>query len=73
MDLMLFYRDTEQAETWLAKQEAFLSNTDIGESLDDVESLLKKHEDFEKSLEAQEAKVQALDDFAGKVSSHQKR
>ncbi|GAV01441.1 hypothetical protein RvY_12154 [Ramazzottius varieornatus] len=71
MDLMLFYRDTEQAETWLAKQEAFLSNTDIGESLDDVESLLKKHEDFEKSLEAQEAKVQALDDFAGKLIENQ--
>ncbi|OQV13288.1 Spectrin alpha chain [Hypsibius exemplaris] len=71
MDLQLFYRDTEQAETWLAKQEAFLSNTDIGDSLDGVESLLKKHEDFEKSLEAQEAKVQALDDFAGKLIENQ--
>lgn len=71
MDLQLFYRDTEQAETWLAKQEAFLSNTDIGDSLDGVEALLKKHEDFEKSLEAQEAKVQALDDFAGKLIENQ--
>jgi spectrin alpha len=26
MDLQLFYRDTEQAETWMTKQEAFLAN-----------------------------------------------
>ena len=26
MDLQLFYRDTEQADTWMAKQEAFLIN-----------------------------------------------
>ena len=71
MDLQLFYRDSEQAETWLAKQEAFLANKDLGTSLDDVESLLKKHEDFEKSLEAQEAKVQALDDFAEKLIENQ--
>ena len=26
MDLQLFYRDTEQADTWMAKQEALLIN-----------------------------------------------
>jgi hypothetical protein len=53
MDLQLFYRDTEQADTWMAKQEAFLFNQDLGDSLDSVEALIKKHEDFEKSLAAQ--------------------
>ncbi|KAL1139006.1 hypothetical protein AAG570_009067 [Ranatra chinensis] len=67
MDLQLFYRDTEQADTWMAKQEAFLANNDLGDSLDSVEALIKKHEDFEKSLAAQEEKIKALDEFATKL------
>ncbi|XP_077865919.1 spectrin alpha chain, non-erythrocytic 1-like [Saccoglossus kowalevskii] len=67
MDLQLFYRDTEQADTWMSKQEAFLNNEDLGDSLDSVESLIKKHEDFEKSLAAQEEKIRALDEFATKL------
>uniref|UniRef100_A0A2A6CFM8 Spc-1 n=1 Tax=Pristionchus pacificus TaxID=54126 RepID=A0A2A6CFM8_PRIPA len=67
MDLQLFYRDTDQAENWMAKQEAFLANQDLGDSLDSVESLIKKHEDFEKSLNAQEEKINALDEFATKL------
>ncbi|XP_060526882.1 spectrin alpha chain isoform X2 [Cylas formicarius] len=67
MDLQLFYRDTEQADTWMAKQEAFLANEDLGDSLDSVEALIKKHEDFEKSLAAQEEKIKVLDDFATKL------
>lgn len=67
MDLQLFYRDTEQAETWMNKQEAFLTNEDLGDSMDAVESLIKKHEDFEKSLAAQEEKINALDEFATKL------
>ncbi|XP_035787487.1 spectrin alpha chain isoform X2 [Anopheles albimanus] len=67
MDLQLFYRDTEQADTWMAKQEAFLANEDLGDSLDSVEALIKKHEDFEKSLAAQEEKIKALDVFATKL------
>ncbi|KAL3113193.1 hypothetical protein niasHT_018112 [Heterodera trifolii] len=67
MDLQLFYRDTEQAESWMTKQEAFLQNDDLGDSLDAVESLLKKHEDFKKSSAAQEEKIQALDEFGTKL------
>ena len=37
----------------MAKREAFLSNEDVGSSLDAVEALIKKHEDFDKSLQAQ--------------------
>uniref|UniRef100_A0A0K0ELE0 SH3 domain-containing protein n=1 Tax=Strongyloides stercoralis TaxID=6248 RepID=A0A0K0ELE0_STRER len=67
MDLQLFYRDTEQAETWMTKQEGFLNNDDLGDSLDAVECLIKKHEDFEKSLAAQSEKINALDEFATKL------
>ena len=67
MDLQIFYRDTEQAHAWMSKQEAFLANEDLGDSLDSVEALMKKHEDFEKSLAAQEEKIKALDEFAAKL------
>jgi len=67
MDLQLFYRDTEQADAWMSKQEAFLDNQNLGDSLDSVEAMMKKHEDFEKSLAAQEEKIKALDEFASKL------
>lgn len=41
----------------LSHVQAFLLNEDLGDSLDSVEALLKKHEDFEKSLSAQEEKI----------------
>lgn len=67
MDYQLFYRDAEQADAWMAKQEAFLATQDLGDSLDSVEAFMKKHEDFEKSLIAQEEKIKALDEFATKL------
>lgn len=47
--------------------QAFLANEDLGDSQDSVEALIKKHEDFEKSLAAQEEKIKALNEFAGKL------
>ena len=35
--------------------------------MDDVESLFKRHEDFESTLNAQDEKVKALDDLADKL------
>ncbi|ESO95207.1 hypothetical protein LOTGIDRAFT_202396 [Lottia gigantea] len=67
MDLQLYIRDTEQADAWMTKQEAFLANEDLGDSLDSVEALIKKHNDFEKSLAAQEEKIKGLDEFATKL------
>lgn len=51
--LQNFNHEAEQAESWMAKREAFLSSEDVGSSLDAVEALIKKHEDFDKSLQAQ--------------------
>lgn len=64
LEFQLFMRDAEQADTWITKQESFLANDSLGESLDDVEALLKKHEDFEKSLAAQEEKAKNLEEHA---------
>ena len=35
-------------------------NEDLGDSLDSVEALSKKHDDFEKSLAAQEEKIKVI-------------
>ena len=51
--MKVFYR----FERSLLFVQAFLLNEDLGDSLDSVEALLKKHEDFEKSLSAQEEKI----------------
>ena len=37
--------------------QTFLANEDLGDSIDEVEVLMKKHDDFEKSLNAQEEKI----------------
>ncbi|KAL5474627.1 hypothetical protein EMCRGX_G026606 [Ephydatia muelleri] len=60
LNYLIFVRDAEQAEMWIASQEAFIGNEDVGESLDAVEDLLKKQEDFEKTLAAQEEKFALL-------------
>ncbi|CAF0847409.1 unnamed protein product [Brachionus calyciflorus] len=69
LEFQLFMRDAEQADTWITKQESFLHNEQLGDSLDDAEALLKKHEDFEKSLAAQEEKARYLEEIANRLIS----
>ena len=51
--LQLFSRDAETAESWMAAREAFFSKENVGASLDRVETLIRKSEDFDKSVKAQ--------------------
>ena len=51
LELQLFYRDCEQAEFWMASREAFLSGDQVDG--DNVESLIKKHEDFDRAISGQ--------------------
>ena len=53
LDLQMFNREAEMAESWMSKREAFLAAEEVGDSLDAVEGLIKKHEDMDKSLQAQ--------------------
>ncbi|XP_047920914.1 spectrin beta chain, non-erythrocytic 5 [Anser cygnoides] len=63
-DLQKFYGYVEQTESWLSSKEAFLANEDLGDSLSSVESLQRKHMQFEKSLEAQMEKIDEMASFA---------
>ncbi|XP_034253991.1 spectrin beta chain, non-erythrocytic 1 isoform X5 [Thrips palmi] len=67
--LQLFREQTDQAHSWLAGKEAFLNNDDVGDSLSSVEALLRKHEDFEKTLVAQLGRVEELEKFAIEILS----
>ncbi|KAJ7373044.1 hypothetical protein OS493_014188 [Desmophyllum pertusum] len=70
-----FIRDAEHVDSLSASHEAFLSNDDLGTSVDDVVMLLKQQENFEKTLSAQEEKLHSLSDMANSLmeASHRDR
>ena len=70
LELQLFYRDCEQAEAWMASREAFLAGDSVDG--DNVETLIKKHEDFDRAISSQEEKINSLHNFADQLisSSH---
>lgn len=57
LELMLFYRDCEQAENWMSAREAFLASEEVDSKGDNVEALIKKHEDFDKAINAHVSRV----------------
>ena len=50
----------DQLDTWLNYREGILSGAELGDSIDAVEELIRKHDDFEKTVEAQEDKFNAI-------------
>lgn len=61
LEVCQFARDASVAEAWLVAQEPHVSSKDLGQSVDDVEKLLKRHEAFEKSTAAWEERFSALE------------
>ncbi|XP_068600976.1 spectrin family protein isoform X3 [Brachionichthys hirsutus] len=48
LEVLQFGRDTYVAESWLAGQEPLVRAAELGSNVDEVESLIKRHEAFEK-------------------------
>ncbi|XP_063958759.1 spectrin beta chain, non-erythrocytic 5-like isoform X1 [Lytechinus pictus] len=69
LDLQVFKEYMEQADSWLATKEAFITQEDAGDSLTMVESMARKHEGFEKTLESQVEKIDELQVFASQLVS----
>merc|ERR1719336_3049526 len=68
LELQLFYRDCEQAENWMTSRESFLSTDDNVDSKEDnVEAMIKKHEDFDKAIGNQEEKIESLQTYADQL------
>lgn len=65
-----FARDAAVAEAWLIAQEPYLMSQELGHTIDEVESLIKKHEAFEKSAAAQEDRFSALQRLTTVSMSH---
>ncbi|CAI4223262.1 unnamed protein product [Auanema sp. JU1783] len=60
LDLQLFNREAERIDATTKGHEAFLDYTDLGDSVESVENLLKRHRDLEAKLDAQEARLDAF-------------
>lgn len=56
-EVQVFKRDADQLEAWLNARDLDQESGDVGDSLDAVEDLLKKQEEFENMLLAQEMKL----------------
>ncbi|XP_013777045.2 LOW QUALITY PROTEIN: spectrin beta chain, non-erythrocytic 1-like [Limulus polyphemus] len=65
--LQMFIEQAKQVEIWLASQEAFLNNDDLGDSMAGVESLIRKHDNFEKKMFAQSEKVDQFEKSTKKL------
>lgn len=61
MEVHQFSRDASVAEAWLLGQEPYLSSREIGQSVDEVEKLIKRHEAFEKSAATWDERFSALE------------
>lgn len=60
LDTQIFLREASILEGWIVSREVQLKDADFGESIPQVEDLIRKHEDFEKTVAAQEEKFLAL-------------
>merc|ERR1711902_30757 len=61
LEVYQFARDAAVAEAWLIAQHPYLKSDEFGQSIDEVENLIKKHEAFEKAAAAQEERFAALE------------
>lgn len=61
MEVLMFGRDASMAEAWLASQEPIVRSAELGDNVDEVENLIKRHEGFQKSVAAWEERFLALE------------
>ncbi|XP_051791286.1 spectrin family protein isoform X2 [Erpetoichthys calabaricus] len=61
MEVLQFGRDASVAESWLAGQEPIVRAAELGSNVDEVESLIKRHEAFEKLASSWEDRFSLLE------------
>ncbi|XP_053700420.1 spectrin beta chain, non-erythrocytic 5 [Synchiropus splendidus] len=65
----VFYRDARSLEKTSSSQEILMQNGILGNTVDETEGLIKKHEAFEKLLISQEDKLWSLRELAAQLRS----
>lgn len=61
LEVLQFGRDAYIAESWLVGQEPLVRAAELGANVDEVESLIKRHEAFEKLAAAWEDRFVLLE------------
>lgn len=69
--LQMFLRDARQAESVLNQQENYLCREEIPSNLEEAEELIKKHEAFLTSMDANEEKLRNVDNFARRLNAEE--
>uniref|UniRef100_A0A671DN44 Spectrin beta, non-erythrocytic 5 n=1 Tax=Rhinolophus ferrumequinum TaxID=59479 RepID=A0A671DN44_RHIFE len=67
LELQLFLSSVEQMESWLCSQEACPAGEGLGDPLANVQTLLWRHKELERGLEAQAEKMSALEATAHRL------
>ncbi|KAK7084558.1 hypothetical protein SK128_027361, partial [Halocaridina rubra] len=52
LDIRMYMRDAEDFEVWLLREEFHLKNDDLGNTVEEVEELLRRHKDFLSAIDA---------------------
>ncbi|XP_044022541.1 spectrin beta chain, non-erythrocytic 5 isoform X2 [Siniperca chuatsi] len=63
----VFYRDVNSMDKTSSSQEILLQNSTLGNTVDETEGLIKRHEAFEKLLSSQEDKLSSLKELAERL------
>ncbi|XP_023703245.1 spectrin beta chain isoform X6 [Cryptotermes secundus] len=67
LNLQMFNRDAKQAEVLLSQQEHVLSKDETPINLEQAENLIKRHEAFLTTMEANDDKINNVVQFAGRL------
>ncbi|XP_035850836.1 spectrin beta chain, non-erythrocytic 5 [Sander lucioperca] len=69
----VFYRDVNSMDKTCSSQEILLQNSTLGNTVDETEGLIKRHEAFEKLLSSQEDKLSSLKDLSERLKKQLSR
>lgn len=69
LDLHIFLREAKQLEDLFNAQEVTLGNAEFGDTVDEVDRQVKKHDAFEKLVLSQDERLEALVEFGDKLIS----
>ncbi|XP_044538228.1 spectrin beta chain, non-erythrocytic 2 [Gracilinanus agilis] len=61
LEVLVFGRDAGVAEAWLCSQEPLVRSAELGCTVDEVETLIKRHEAFQKAAASWEERFSALE------------
>ncbi|PIO75508.1 spectrin repeat-containing domain protein [Teladorsagia circumcincta] len=67
LNLQMFLRDAKQAEVMLSQQENYLTKDEAPSSLEQAENMLKRHQDFMTTMDANDEKIRAVGMFGDQL------